>query len=135
VGICSEAELNAVMYYQYRGTKRKLAADDIAGISALYPVRVAPSPTAPPPSPSPGQPPAPEIAVILEPGWNLTLLPSGLIGPTMQSLGCASAVYSYNGAAWDTWLRSVPAPLLTLAIATSDRGYWVYTSDACAHIF
>ena len=135
VGTCTEAELSAVMYYQYRGTKRKLAADDIAGISGLYPVRMAPPPTAPPPQPSPGQPPAPEIAVILEPGWNLTLLPPGPIDVMMQPLACASAVYAYNGATWDVWLRSVSAPLLTLATATSGQGYWVYASDACAHVF
>jgi hypothetical protein len=134
-GTCTEAELNAVMYYQYRGTKRKLAADDLAGISALYPVRVAPPPTAPPPQPSPGQPPAPEIAVILEPGWNLTLLPPGPIGPTMQSLACASAVYAYNGQTWDVWLRAASAPLLTLSTAASGQGYWVYATDACAHVF
>ena len=34
---CTEAETDAVMYYQYRGVRRKLTADDMAGMVALYP--------------------------------------------------------------------------------------------------
>ena len=52
-GVCSADELDAVMYYQYRGVKRKLAADDIAGLSALYPAR----PPGTSPTPTPAAPP------------------------------------------------------------------------------
>jgi hypothetical protein len=131
-GVCTPDEVNAVMYYQYRGTMRKLTADDIAGISALYPVG-APTPSA---TPTPAAPP-PTLSQFfaLEAGWNLVLLPSGALADSMPGLSCADAVYRYEGGAWRVWLRDAPAALLTLDAAESGSAYWVHADGPCHHTF
>lgn len=137
-GACTEAEAAAVMYYQYRGLQRFLEADDIAGISALYP-RLEPqtpvaTPGAPSPVPTPPPAPRPEVVVVLEPGWNLAMLPEGTISGTMERLECAAAVYGYEDA-WVRWVRGAPAVLQTLGTVETGRSYWVLAEAPCAHVF
>ncbi len=132
-GVCSEDELNAVMYYQYRGAKRKLAADDIAALTALYPAVYPPSAT-PVPTP-PGVPPALTQTLSISPGWNLVRLPSGPIEDAMTALRCASSVYAYRDGRWDSWLRDAFPPLATLTQIEAGQAYWLHASTACAHTF
>ncbi len=131
-GPCTEDELNAVMYYAYRGVKRKLTADDIAGISAIYP-RQGPPPAITPTPPS--DPAAPEIAVILSAGWNLVSLPSGTLGSIMPGIACADSVYRYNGAGWDVWIRDGASALNSLTTAEAGSAYWLHAADFCAHVY
>lgn len=133
LGSCTSAELDAVMYYQYRGTKRKLAADDLAGISAIYPAR--PSGPGATPSVPPAPPASNTIAVVLQPGWNLSQLPEGLLKDELAPLGCAEALYRYNGSTWDWWLRDAAPALNTLTAATSGEAYWIFASAPCARVF
>ncbi|MEO9255586.1 MAG: matrixin family metalloprotease [Tepidiformaceae bacterium] len=131
-GVCTTDEVNAVMYYQYRGIMRKLAADDIAGISALYPVG-APTPSATPPPSS--APPTLAQFFALEPGWNLVLLPSGPLGDSMPELSCADAVYRFGADGWKVWLRDGAPALLTLNTAEAANAYWVHADAECSHTF
>ncbi len=132
---CTDAEANAVMYYQYRGIRRKLTADDMAGLVALYPASTtAPSPTGQPPTtatPAPSQ----TVTLSLNAGWNLTLLPAGDIAAAAAGLSCAEAVYSYDGVAWQSWLRAAAQPLQTLGAIQPGKAYWVYASQSCSHAF
>jgi hypothetical protein len=121
---CSEAEQDAVMYFQYRGPKHEPAADDIAGLAARYPVGA---------TPDGGQPLTLELS--LQPGWLLTVLPPGPIGAAMDGLACADAVYSYDGESWQSWLRGAPAMLQDLTTVLPGAAYWVYASAACSHLF
>jgi hypothetical protein len=132
-GVCTTDEVNAVMYYQYRGTMRKLMPDDIAGISALYPAG-APAPPGPTPTPA-GAPPALAQFFALNAGWNLVLLPSGPLATSMPQLSCADAVYRYRAGAWNVWLRDGAPALLTLDSAEAGVAYWVHADGACAHTF
>lgn len=131
-GACTGDELNAVMYYQYRGAKRKLAADDIAALTALYPAVPPPSGT---PSPPPGPPPTLAQTISLRPGWNLTLLPGGPMEETMAALRCATSAYSYEDGRWNAWTRGAFPPLLTLTNVEPGRAYWVHATTPCAHTF
>jgi hypothetical protein len=130
-GSCTAAELDAVMYYQYRGIKRKLAADDIAGISALYPARLPGTSPTPPATP----PPSEAVAVVLQPGWNLTQLPAGPLATGLAALRCAEGVYRWDGTAWEWWLRDAAPGLSTLGTARVGEAYWVLADGACAHVF
>jgi len=133
-GPCSDEEADAVMYFQYRGMQRKLAADDIAGISALYPANQAPIPT---PTSVPGSPlpPVPEFPVIIEPGWNFVVLPAGPVEAFAGSLTCASAVYTFDQGEWRAWIRGLSPQLQALSVLDAHRGYWVFGAAGCAHIF
>lgn len=131
-GVCTTDEVNAVMYYQYRGVMRKLTADDIAGISALYPVG-APTPSGTPPPVS--APPTLAQFFALEPGWNLVLLPSGPLADSMPELLCADAVYRFENGGWRVWLRDGAPPLLTLNTVDAANAYWVHADGECSHTF
>lgn len=138
-GPCSDAEASAVMYFQYRGKLRKLAPDDMEGIATLYPLVSLPTatPTASNPIPSPTQSPAPvpELVVVIESGWNLVVLPPGPIEPTVASLACIDALYSWQSEEWRAWLRALPAALQSVTVLDPGRAYWVHASDSCATVF
>jgi hypothetical protein len=119
LGPCTPDEANAVMYFAYRGVKRALTADDIAGISAIYPARGGQA----------GQP------VSLEPGWNLVTLPAGALGDTMAGLRCGAAVYAFEDGTWHVWIRDGLGALNTLIEARAGRAYWVQADAACARTF
>lgn len=134
-GPCTAAEVAAVMYYQYRGLLRHLEADDIAGISALYP-NSGSSPT-----PGPSATPRPETglpertAVFLERGWNLSVLPAGNLGVLTDALGCVEAVYGDIAGEWSVWIRGAAAPLQSLTTIEPARAYWLLASEECAQVF
>ncbi len=133
-GPCTEAEADAVMYFQYRGILRKLAADDTAGMAALYPGQPAPTPVpggTPPPSPTPEQ----ALVVVLEAGWNLVLLPPGEVATSINPLACIEAVYSFENGEWRAWIRGVAPGLQDLTTIEASRAYWVRAGRACAHSF
>ena len=137
---CTEAETDAVMYYQYRGVRRRLTADDMAGMVTLYPAggsAPTPSPPGPPGPPPSATPVTPEQAVTLSlnAGWNLTLLPSGDIAPTVAGLGCADAIYRFDGAAWESWFRSPAFAPPGLTSIEPGEAYWVHANSACSHAF
>jgi hypothetical protein len=130
-GPCTEAEAEAVMFFQYRGILRKLAPDDTAGLAALYPT-VAATPTTPPS----GTPtPFPELVVILEDGWNLMMLPVGPVGPIAVSLECLRALYRWEADAWSAWIRDAPSAVQGFDAVEAGRAYWAWSEGACAHIF
>lgn len=122
-GPCTEAELAAVMHYQYRGVLRKLEPDDIAGLVALYPLQDA-------------SPPVPvDMLVILEPGWNFVVFPRLPTDSLAESLRCMAALYAYEGAIWQTWIRGLPAGLQQLQGTHGGGAYWAFASAPCAAIF
>lgn len=136
-GPCTEAEADAVMYFAYVGTLRKLAPDDIAGLSALYPLgsgMPGPSPT-PVPGLTPTPTPFPELTVILERGWNLVVLPPGPVERVTQALPCVAALYEFRHAAWAAWIRSLPQGLQGFAGLVDGRAYWAWADGTCAHVF
>ena len=137
-GPCTPAEADAVMFFQYRGILRKLAADDISGMAALYPSGSSPSPSASP-TPVPGvtatPTPFPELPVLLEKGWNLVVLPAGPIPATLNALPCAAAAYSFEDGEWRTWIRGAPAGLQELSHFEGGRAYWLLADSFCGHIF
>ncbi|HEY6509938.1 MAG TPA: matrixin family metalloprotease [Vicinamibacterales bacterium] len=135
-GPCTAAEADAVMYFQYRGILRKLAPDDIAGIAALYPSAVIPSPSPTlVPGVTPTPTPFPELPVLLEKGWNLVVLPSGPVSTTMNALPCASAAYGFEDDTWRIWIRGAPAALQELSHFEDGRAYWLLADSFCGHIF
>lgn len=134
-GPCTQAESEAVMYYQYLGVLRKLAPDDVAGLSALYPlVTASPSP-APGPGASPTPTPFPELTVIIERGWNLVVMPPGPITTATASLPCVEALYSYESEAWVAWIRGLGLQLQGITELRDGRAYWAWSSGTCAHVF
>ena len=138
-GPCSAAEAAAVMYFQYRGKLRKLAPDDAQGLASIYPL--APAPTATPtpsgPIPSPTQNPTavPELVVLIEPGWNLVVLPAGRVEPVAERLHCIDALYSWQAEGWHAWIRGLPAALQSITSLEPGRAYWAHASQSCADIF
>jgi hypothetical protein len=124
-GPCTAAEADAVMYYQYRGVLRTLAADDIAGISALYPLAAAP---ADPPGEPPGMP------VVLEPGWNFVILPAVPVATLLQQLTCVGAIYALHGDGWNVWARALPPSLVTLKALEAGVPYWVKAEGGCGAV-
>lgn len=121
-GPCTAAEADAVMYFQYRGVLRTLAADDIAGISALYPLAAEPEPPAEPPG----------MPVVLEPGWNFVILPAGPVAGLQQHLPCLGAIYARSGDRWSVWARVLPPSLVTLDAVETGVAYWVKAEGGCA---
>ena len=116
VGPCSTEELNAVMYFQYVGVHRALGADDRAGIVALYP----------------GVAALPAWQLVLEQGWNLTVLPGARISATMSALTCARAVYGWRDGGWLVWIRGLPEALQSVETIESGAAYWLFADAACA---
>jgi hypothetical protein len=121
---CTEAEQDAVMYFQYSGTKRALQPDDIDGIRALYPGT----------APSSGDQ-LQTLAIELPQGWSLTVLPPGQMDLNMERLACVDAVYHWDGAAWHTWLRGAHPLLQDIVTADEGAAYWTHTSAACSYLF
>ena len=121
-GPCTDAELQAVMYYQYTGLQRALEADDREGLRALYPASAGLSPT---PSPFP------ETVVTVVDGWNLVLLPSGQPARIGDEMPCVQAIYGWDGVAWSHWIRGLSPGMNDLLSVVSGRGYWVLADGAC----
>ncbi|MGE3077186.1 MAG: matrixin family metalloprotease [Dehalococcoidia bacterium] len=134
-GPCTQAESDAVMYFQYRGLLRKLTSDDEAGIAALYPETPAPSPTPPPPGITPTPTPYPELPVILEPGWNLVVLPEVAPQQLAEGLPCLEAIYTFENNEWLAYIRGLPPTLQHLTTIDPSRSYWAKATTACAHVF
>ncbi len=134
-GPCTADEADAVMYYQYRGVSRKLASDDIAGLTALYPLSAGATPTATPPPPIPTPSPFPEYPVLLERGWNLLVLPAAPVAAFSAHLPCLRAIYRYEEGEWRSWIRDLPANLQELTQVEPNRTYWLLAVGACAHTF
>ncbi|RIL03797.1 hypothetical protein DCC78_03325 [bacterium] len=130
---CTKAEEEAVMYYRYRGIKRTLRTDDIAGISARYPQGPQPAPT-PPVLPEEPEPPF-EFEIVLSRGWNLVTLPGGPVGSFMESLPCAAAVYGWGQEGWATWVRAVSPQLRATSTGEPGAAYWVLADGACKAAF
>ncbi len=126
-GPCTDAELAAVMHYQYRGIQRKLEPDDIAGLVALYPL-------APPAAPSPGVPPNPpaDVPVVLEPGWNFLVLPALGMDALASRLSCLTAGYAFEAGVWQSWIRGAPGLLQSLSATRAGSAYWLLASAPCA---
>lgn len=122
-GPCSDDEVDAVMYYAYGGSLRQLGADDIAGLSHLYPE-----------SPATGAigGAVEVISVEVAAGWNLVASPTGRIENLAAGLSCVEVVYSLDSDGWATWVRGVPARLQTLNSIEPGTAVWVYSSDTCA---
>lgn len=126
---CTDAESEAVMFWRYTGARRTLAADDVAGLSALYP-RAGGGPQPAPVTPL--QPAAPLVVVTVQAGWNLVVLPAGPLATTMQGLACVDAVYTMTPEGlWAAWLRGAPETLNTLHTAQPGYAYWVSAAGAC----
>lgn len=119
---CSNEQQDAVMYFQYRGEKQSLRPDDVAGISALYPV-----------VPAGAQPIL--LQLELAPGWALTVLPSGSVDAAMERLGCVDAVYSFDGERWVAWVRGVHQSLQSLSWVQPGSAYWIHATAACSYLF
>lgn len=133
-GPCTAAEGEAVMFYQYRGILRTLAPDDIAGISALYPVSNSASPT-PGSGPTTTPTPYPEYPVFIEKGWNLLVLPELSIEALSNGLPCVVAVYSYEGEAWRSWIRGAPPAIQEVSEVGPQRAYWLLSTASCGQDF
>ena len=119
---CTTEQQDSVMYFQYRGEMRGLRADDIAGISALYPL-----------VPAATQPIL--LQVDLAPGWALTALPAGSVESAVERLGCVDAIYSYDGERWAKWVRGGPPVLQELRWVSEGAAYWIHATAACSHLF
>lgn len=132
-GPCTAAEADAVMFYQYRGTLRVLAPDDIAGISTLYPAVSSPTPTPPVPSPTPT--PYPEFPVFLSPGWNLSVLPPLSITQLSGGLPCLDAVYRFESGEWRSWIRGAPPVIQEISEVGGAAPYWLLASGPCGRDF
>lgn len=125
-GPCTDAELAAVMHYQYRGIQRKLGPDDVAGLVALYPL----SPSVPSPGASP-TPPA-DVPVVLEPGWNFLVLPAVGMDALASQLSCLTAAYAFESGTWQSWIRGAPSDLQSLSAIRDGDAYWFLASAPCA---
>jgi len=134
-GPCTQAEADAVMFYQYRGTLRKLAPDDVAGLAALYPLTASPSPQPAPGGPAPTPTPFPELVVIVERGWNLVVLPFGPVADVTDILACARAAYDYHQGEWRAWIRGLVPALQGFSQFEPGRAYWLLADSPCAHVF
>ncbi|WP_322796439.1 matrixin family metalloprotease [Tepidiforma sp.] len=117
-GPCTPEEMAAVMYFQYTGINRSLAADDRAGIRALYPA--APSP----------QPAPPEVR--LEAGWNLVVLPAGPLPNLAAALPCLVAAYQFDGERWLRYIPALPPAAQTLRDLPAPAPAWVLAAGACS---
>lgn len=130
---CTEEEAVSVMYPTYLGMARDLRPDDIAAITALYPGSGAPQGQAG--TFPPGAPSTLAYPVVLQPGWNLVILPPGEFAGTMTLLPCASAIYAYREGAWLTWIREGAAALNSVTAADGESPYWVYATGSCSQTF
>ncbi len=134
-GPCTEAEIDAVMFFQYRGILRKLAPDDEAGIAAIYPEAPPATVTPPPPGATPTPTPAPALPVVLERGWNLVILPAGSAQSTANGLTCLDAIYTFENNEWIAWIRDLPQGLQQITTIDASRSYWVKANSNCAQVF
>lgn len=127
-GSCTEAESASVMFPRYQGIRRELGADDIAGISALYPASLAMDMPA-------AQQTTVDYPVNLAAGWNLATLPPGPLQYTVGQLDCVAAVYARSGGEWLVWVRDGSPALNSLSLAQGDAAYWVYATASCSETF
>jgi hypothetical protein len=129
IGVCSDAESTAVMFFRYLGRHRTLGPDDVAGLISRYP-----DPNEPRQAPNEGLPVegVGDFEVTVQPGWSLVALPAGDLNAIMQSLPCVEAVYTWDGALWLSWLRDGSAALNTLATAEPGSAFWAYSSGTCS---
>jgi len=130
---CTKTQEDAVMYYRYRGTRRALGEDDIAGISAVYP-RSSPGTPAPPVLPEEPEP-VPVIDVSLRTGWNLLVLPPGPVESFMDALPCGAAVYGWSESGWAAWVRGVAPDRRPMPWPAEGRAYWILADGDCAASF
>ncbi|MCC6381871.1 MAG: matrixin family metalloprotease [Dehalococcoidia bacterium] len=120
---CTADETEAVMYYRYQGAHRALAADDVAGLAALYPAgRVGVA--------IPSE--ALVMAVTLAPGWNLVVLPVASVSALAEALPCVVAIYASDAGRWRSWVRATPAALQALTSTEPGMAYWVFAEGSCA---
>ncbi len=141
-GPCTDEELDAIMFHAYQGIRHELGEDDIEGISSLYPAEdgVTSSEPLDPPGDSHDPLPATEedasIAVQLDAGWNLTVLPGGDPAALANTLSCVDAIYSYDQQdGWAHWIRGLYPSLQTLDLVDAGRPHWVYASESCGAFF
>lgn len=117
-GPCTPEETAAVMYFQYTGINRTLAADDRAGIRALYPA-------------APAAAPAPPM-LALEAGWNLVVLPPGPMSALAAALPCLVAAYHFDGERWLRYIPALPPAAQTLHDLPGPAPAWVLAAGACS---
>lgn len=134
-GPCTSAEADAVMFYQYRGILRTLAPDDVAGLSALYPLPSAATPTPGGGAPSPTPSPYPEYPVFLEAGWNLLVPPELTITALSAGLPCLQAVYAFANGEWLSWIRGAPEAIQEVEAVGPERAYWLLATSSCGKDF
>lgn len=138
-GPCTQEERAAVMFFSYDGVQRELAADDVDGLSLIYPgtkdgsagiVEAAPR------EPIPAVDPAPQLLVVeLSEGWNLVMLPAGTVDDIVAELNCVEAVYGLGLDGWAAWVRGLSPRLQTLTATHPGQPYWVSTTGACSASF
>jgi hypothetical protein len=117
-GPCTPEEVAAVMYFQYTGINRTLAADDREGIRARYPALPPPTPPA-------------TRRLTLEPGWSLIILPGLPVGDVASALPCLQAAYAFDGERWTRWARGLPPAIVTLQVFPGASPAWVFAATAC----
>lgn len=148
LGPCTDDEFDAVMYYAYSSLQHTLGADDIEGITSLYPAPEGVTSSYPGvvADDEAGETPVPgtsdtgassAVAVRVADGWNLAALPAGAIEDIADALTCVDAVYSYTpGEGWKRWIRGLYPELQTLTtLANEGDAYWVRASDSCSASF
>lgn len=141
LGPCTDEEAEAVMFFAYSGVQRRLGADDMAALRALYPARVTTSsqPVGTSGYDGAGIIDATSSSVYVQalPGWNLTYLPAGDLARFVHELQCVQAVYEWDDAhgSWRRWLRGLSPSLQTLQQTQPGQSYWVFATGGCAAFF
>lgn len=121
LGLAHSADRSAVMFgtYDFGRLKRVLAADDVAGVTAIY-----------------GAGAAQPTSLQLRAGANLVTWPGPATAPERAFTdGAIRAVYSYDPATghWQEWARGMPAYATSLAQLRPATPYWVL-ADGTANV-